>query len=144
MWMVGGESTLVADQTVVRAKEREKTMSETVQGFFTALGTRRYEPLLHSVSGTVQWNIEGEGHWNVVIAKGALTVNRDTVAPDSLLSCSKETFLSLAKGAQNPLTALLQGKLALQGNIGLAQVFQRVFESQPDTVAHTTHTRRES
>jgi putative sterol carrier protein len=118
-------------------------MSETVQDFFTALGTRRYEPLLHSVSGTVQWNIEGEGHWNVVIAKGALTVNRDNVEPDSILSCSKDTFLALAKGVQNPLTALLQGKLALQGNIGLAQVFQRVFENQPGTVMNTTSSRRE-
>jgi putative sterol carrier protein len=118
-------------------------MSETVQDFFTALGTRRYEPLLHSVSGTVQWNIEGMGHWNVVIAKGALTVNRDNVEPDSILSCSKDTFLALAKGVQNPLTALLQGKLALQGNIGLAQVFQRVFENQPGTVMNTTSSRRE-
>ncbi len=72
-------------------------MSESVQEFFTTLATRRYEPLLHSVSGTVQLNIEGEGHWNVVINKGAITVNRDAVVPDSLLSCSKDTFLCLWK-----------------------------------------------
>ena len=118
-------------------------MSETVQDFFTALATRRYEPLLHSVSGTVQWNIEGEGHWNVVIAKGAITVNRDTGVPDSVLSCNKDTFLALAKGVQNPLTALLRGNLALQGNIGLAQVFQRVFQSQPGAVVNATSNRRE-
>jgi len=119
-------------------------MSESVQEFFNVLATRRYEPLLHSVSGTVQWSIEGEGQWNVVINKGVITVTRDTVIPDSVLSCNTETFLALAKGVQNPITALLQGKLALQGNIGLAQVFQRIFEHQPVMIPTTMSSRRES
>ena len=118
-------------------------MSESVQKFFTALATRRYEPLLHSVSGTVQWIIEGEGYWNVVITKGAITVSRDTMVPDSVMSCSEDTFLALAKGVQNPLTAFLQGKLALQGNIALAQVFQRIFEHQSDMSMNLTSGRRE-
>lgn len=107
-------------------------MSEAVQEFFTALATRAYEPLLHSISGTVQWDIEGAGRWNVVINKGAITVNRDAITPDSIMSCSKDTFLALMKGEQNPLTAFLQGKLEVRGNIGLAQVFQRIFQRQPD------------
>ena len=118
-------------------------MSERVQEFFTTLATRRYEPLLHSVSGTVQWNIEGEGYWNVVLNKGAITLSRDAVVPDSAMSCSEDTFLALAKGVQNPLTAFLQGKLAIEGNIGLAQVFQRIFENQPDKSMNMTGTRRE-
>jgi len=121
----------------------EETMSERVQEFFTALATRRYEPLLHSVSGTVQWIIEGKGYWNVVITKGAITVSRDTMVPDSVMSCSEDTFLALAKGVQNPLTAFLQGKLALQGNIALAQVFQRIFEHQSDMSMNLTSGRRE-
>ncbi|HZU70692.1 MAG TPA: SCP2 sterol-binding domain-containing protein [Ktedonobacteraceae bacterium] len=119
-------------------------MSQQVQEFFTALATRRYEPLLHSVSGTVRWNIEGEGYWNVVINKGAITVNRDAMLPDSVMSCSEDTFLALARGVQNPLTAFLQGKLAIQGNIGLAHVFQRVFENQPGKSTHMASSRRES
>ena len=118
-------------------------MSENVQDFFTALATRGYDPLLHSVSGTVQWNIEGEGQWNVVINKGAMVVNRDAVVPDSRLSCSQDTFLALAKGVQNPLTAFLQGKLALEGNIGLAQVFQRIFQTQPARSMSAMSGRRE-
>jgi putative sterol carrier protein len=106
-------------------------MPESVEGFFTTLATRRYIPLLHSVSGTVQWNIEGEGQWNVIINKGNITVNRDALTPDSLLSCSKDTFLAIARGVQNQTVAFLRGKLEIQGNIGLAQVFQRVFEKQP-------------
>jgi len=118
-------------------------MSDNVHEFFSRLGTRHYEPLLHSVSGTVQWDIEGEGRWNVVIDKGTLTVNRNTLVPDSVMSCNQDTFLALASGRQNPHTAFFQGKMAIQGNIGLAQVFQRVFEGQPDKVMNTTGTRRD-
>ena len=118
-------------------------MSESVQKFFTALATRRYEPLLHSVSGTVQWTIEGVGYWNVVLNKGAMTVSRDAMVPDSVMSCSEDTFLALAKGVQNPLTAFLQGKLAIQGNIALAQVFQRIFENQSGMSMNTMSSRRE-
>src|SRR5258708_22981250 len=113
-------------------------MSDSVQEFFNVLATRRYEPLLHSVSGTVQWDIEGEGHWNAVINKGTIIVNHDTVVPDSLMSCNKDTFLALAQGTQNPLTAFLQGKLAVEGSIGLAQVFQRVFQHPADKSMNTT------
>lgn len=118
-------------------------MFENVEGFFTALAERRYEPLLHSVTGTVQWDVKDEGKWSVVINKGTLTVNRDAKTADSALSCSKDTFLALMKGEQNPLTAFLQGKLAIEGNIGLAQVFQRVFESQASK-EKATSSRREA
>lgn len=116
-------------------------MSDPVQDFFAALATRAYEPLLHSISGTVQWDIEGAGRWNVVINKGAITVNRDATTPDSIMACSKDTFLTLMKGEQNPLTAFLQGWLAVRGNIGLAQVFQRIFQQQPDERMSTASAR---
>ncbi|MBO0796697.1 MAG: SCP2 sterol-binding domain-containing protein [Ktedonobacteraceae bacterium] len=118
-------------------------MSEHIQTFFTGLAARRYEPLLHSVSGTVQWNIEGEGPWNVMINRGTITVCRDPCTPASLLSCNTDTFLALAKGVQNPFTAFLQGKLAIEGNIGLALVFQRAFDNQSGDVTDATNSRRE-
>ncbi len=118
-------------------------MFESVEEFFTALAARHYEPLLHSVSGTVQWDIDGEGQWNVVINKGNITVSRGAMAAASTLSCSKDCFLALAKGVQNPLTAFLQGKLAIDGNIGLAQVFQRVFENPQGKAMKAMSSRRE-
>jgi putative sterol carrier protein len=119
-------------------------MSANVQDYFTALTTHHYEPLLHSVSGTIQWNIEGVGLWNMVINKGTITAGSNTMTPDSILSCNEDTFLSLVRGTQNHLTALLQGILVLEGNIGLAQVFQRIFEKQSDTNTNATNTRSKS
>ena len=42
-------------------------MSDTTHIFFERLAKRSYEPLLHSVSGTIQSDIEGAGSWFVVV-----------------------------------------------------------------------------
>ena len=49
-------------------------MADLTQVFFERLAARGYEPLLHSVSGIVQWNIEGAGSWSIGIEKGSLTL----------------------------------------------------------------------
>lgn len=115
-------------------------MTTDIQAFFLALGARRYEPLLHSASGTIQWEIEGEEVWSVSINQGIITLPRDPLVPETTISCRKETFLALAKGVQNPLTAFLQGTMAVKGNIALALVFQRVFQCSSHTNTPTTRT----
>ncbi len=109
-------------------------MADQTQAFFERLATRGYEPLLHSISGVVQWNIEGEGSWNIVIKKGALSVIPNATPPDSVMECSNIDFICMMKGEQNPLTAFLQGRLKVKGNLGLAQVCQRIFPD-PQTSA---------
>ncbi len=102
-------------------------MSDTTQAFFEQLAKRGYEPLLHSVSGSFHWDIEGAGSWFVVVKNGALSVSRDKAGADCVLACSKEDFDRMVVGKQNPTTLLMQGKMKITGNIGLAQMFQRLF-----------------
>jgi len=54
-------------------------MIDTTQAFFAQLAERGYEPLLHSVTGTIRWDIEDAGSWFVAVNNGSLTVSRDTV-----------------------------------------------------------------
>ena len=102
-------------------------MSDTTGEFFTRLAERGYEPLLHSVSGTFRWDIEDAGSWFVVVENGSLTVSRDAVGADCVAVCSKEDFERMVVGKQNPTTLFMQGKMLITGNIGLAQMFQRLF-----------------
>ena len=113
-------------------------MADLTQVFFERLAARGYEPLLHSVSGIVQWKIEGAGSWSIGIEKGSLTLIPHTTTFDSVMECSKDDFIRMVKGEQNPLTAFLQGRLKVKGNIGLAQVFQRIFPD-PEVSAMTNH-----
>jgi putative sterol carrier protein len=105
-------------------------MSETTQAFFERLAKRGYEPLLHSTSGTVRFDIEDAGSWFVAVNNGSLTVSRDTVRADCLIECSREDFERMVVGKQNPTTLLLQGKMRVAGNIALAQMFQRLFPDE--------------
>jgi putative sterol carrier protein len=105
-------------------------MSDTTQAFFERLAQRGYEPLLHSISGTIRWDIEDAGSWFVAVKNGSLTVSRDTAGADCVLACSREDFERMVVGKQNPTTLLLQGKMKIAGNIGLAQMFQRLFPDE--------------
>jgi putative sterol carrier protein len=105
-------------------------MSDTTQAFFEHLAERGYEPLLHSTSGTVRCDIEGAGSWYVVIKNGSVTVSRDTAGADCVIEGSQEDFDRMVVGKQNPTTLLMQGKMKIAGNIGLAQMFQRLFPDE--------------
>ena len=105
-------------------------MSDKTQAFFERLAKRGYEPLLHSVSGTIHCDIEDEGSWFVVVKNGSLSVSRDTVGADCVIACSREDFERMVVGKQNPTTLLLQGKMKITGNLVLAQMFQRLFPDE--------------
>ena len=105
-------------------------MSDTTHAFFERLATRDYEPLLHSVSGTIHCDIEDAGSWFVVVNNGALTVSRDTTGADCMFACSQEDFERMVMGKQHPTTLFLQGKMTITGNISLAQMFQRLFPDE--------------
>ncbi len=105
-------------------------MIDTTQAFFERLAERGYEPLLHNISGTIRWDIEDAGSWFILVKNGSLTVSRDTAGADCVLSCSKEDFDRMVVGKQNPTTLLLQGKMKITGNLGLAQMFQRLFPDE--------------
>ena len=105
-------------------------MSDTTQTFFERLAKRGYEPLLHSVSGTIQCDIEDAGSWFVVVKNGSLTVNKNTAEANCVIACSREDFERMVMGKQNPTTLFMQGKMIITGDIVLAQMFQRLFPDE--------------
>ena len=78
----------------------------------------------------------GGGDWSVRIADGARTVSeaRDGAADIAMTCRDPETFLATARGIQNPMVAMLTGKLRVRGirNMG---TFGKVFAPPtPDQV----------
>ncbi len=71
-------------------------MSDTTHAFYERLATRGYEPLLHSVSGTIRCDIQDVGSRFVTMNTGSLIVNRDTTGADCMFVCSQEDFDSWA------------------------------------------------
>jgi putative sterol carrier protein len=49
---------------------------------------------------------------------------------DCVFACSREDFDRMVVGKQNPTTLFMQGRMKITGNLGLAQIFQRLFPDE--------------
>ncbi|MFL5699025.1 MAG: SCP2 sterol-binding domain-containing protein [Ktedonobacteraceae bacterium] len=105
-------------------------MIDTTEAFFARLAQRGNEPLLHNVSGTIRWDIGDAGSWFVTVKNGSLTVSRETAGADCVFACSREDFDRMVVGKQNPTTLFMQGRMRITGNLGLAQICQRLFPDE--------------
>ena len=86
-------------------------MSKVVEAAVAAL-----DPKAKGFDGTAKFVIEGEGAV-YIDANGARAGDDEA---EVTLTASRETFEGLLDGSVNPTMAYMTGKLAVDGNIGLA------------------------
>jgi len=94
--------------------------------FFDDLAARPNEPLLHQVTGTLEWNVDGAGRWWVSVKRGALRISQSPHQADCTLSCNVQTFMAIVNGEQNLVAAALRGTVIATGDPGLGLSFQRL------------------
>ena len=87
-------------------------MSDVVNAAVAALG----EKLSGGIPGTAKFVIEGEGSL-IVDGTGVRAGDDDA---DVTLTADRETFEGILSGDVNPTAAFMQGKLAVDGDMGLA------------------------
>jgi putative sterol carrier protein len=82
------------------------------------------------VKGIIQMVLTGEGGgtWAIKIADGAIDVAEGGVeSPTTTLTMSADDFVGLVNGNLNAMAAFMQGRIKLQGDMGLAMKFQSIF-----------------
>jgi putative sterol carrier protein len=102
--------------------------------FFSALGTRGYEPLLERMTGTLRVDLEGgrrTDRWLVAVEKGKVEVAHRNGDADCVVIAPKALFDRLVTGRANAMAALLRGEFAIAGDYNLLVLFQRVFPGPP-------------
>ncbi len=73
---------------------------------------------------TYQFDLTGES-WTLRINNGAATVSAGpTDSPNTTFVASTEDWISIATGKLNPVTAFMQQKLKIKGDMGLAMKLQ--------------------
>jgi putative sterol carrier protein len=82
----------------------------------TAGGSERTRGL----RATYRFDVDRAGSWVVAVDDGAVSIREGDDAADCVIGASEETFLKIVAGKQNPLTALLTGKIRLEGDTALA------------------------
>ena len=88
-------------------------MSDVINEAVSALNAKMGDG---GFDGTAKFDIEGEGAI-VIDADGARASDDDA---DVTLSASADTFKAILDGEQNPTSAFMTGKLAIDGDMGLA------------------------
>jgi putative sterol carrier protein len=107
-----------------------KTDVDTIGYFFENAAARgKSDFMLRRASGSCRFDVEGVGSWLVRADQGAITFTEaeSSTAADSILTATESDFLAMANGQQNPMTAFMQGRLKITGNLALADRFARLF-----------------
>jgi putative sterol carrier protein len=82
------------------------------------------------VNGSVLLELTGDGggKWAVRIADGAFElVEGGTESPTTTLTLTADDFVGMVNGSVNAMAAFMQGRIQLQGDMGLAMKFQTIF-----------------
>ncbi|HKT48640.1 MAG TPA: SCP2 sterol-binding domain-containing protein [Candidatus Acidoferrales bacterium] len=102
-------------------------MARTAREIFETHNFREDEPLLRGVCGSYLFDIDQVGSWFVQCDQGKVNVDRakhDTA--DCVIHCSEQDFVDMIEGRRNMVTAWMQGRVEVQGDVGLAQKFNHL------------------
>jgi len=84
------------------------------------------------VSGVVQCRFSGAeaSDWAITIKDGKCSVEAVTnPQPQLTLTMDSQDFKDMVSGKLNPMTAFMQGKIKLSGDIALAMKFTSLFQA---------------
>jgi putative sterol carrier protein len=112
------------------------TMSDPTAEFFGELARRGHEPLLRNTAGAIRFDLlDGKQtiRWHVTIDKGDVTISRKNARADAIINVDKSLFDRFARGEANVTAAVLRGEIALEGDLELAVMFQRIFPGPPSS-----------
>ncbi len=91
--------------------------------------------LAEGVTANVQFDFSQDdgGLYVVSIADGTCRVREGTIdQPDATMVTSQDTYLAVAEGRLNAMTAFMTGKLRVSGNLPLLMRFQQMFKQLLD------------
>lgn len=63
----------------------------------------------------------------VEVNDGEFGIAPESASEDCQLSCSLDDFLRILRGEQNLITAIMQGRVGVRGDMAVAQMFQSAF-----------------
>jgi putative sterol carrier protein len=109
-------------------------MPDATTEFFERLEERGHEPLLEKAKGTLRVDLTDNGRrarWLVEMSKGDIAVSHRNAKADCVIRLDKALSDRIVTGKENAVAAVLRGALAVDGNLQLLVLFQRLFPGPP-------------
>ena len=98
-------------------------MPETAQEVFNLHRMQNYEPVLRGVHGSYLFDIDKVGCWFLAVDDGAIQVEETKRDADCTISCDEPDFVDIVEGRRQLITAHMQGRVKIHGDMALAQKF---------------------
>ena len=80
-----------------------------------------FSPAMKSVTGSYLFDVEGVGAWRIEVDHGRIAVTDSAESGDCTIRTNAEDFVRIASGEQNLVTAFMQGRVGVEGDVSLAQ-----------------------
>lgn len=101
-------------------------MAETVKEYFETLPSRVPPENTAGMTNSYLFEIKDVGTWLVAVNDGTVTVTEGEADADVRIGMSEEIFQKLVAGEQNPMRAVMTGKIKVKGNMGAASKLQKI------------------
>jgi len=104
-------------------------MNKKVTDIFKLRKDREYDSRLAGLTGSYKFDVENTGTWFIKVDDGKVSVSQKDLPADCVIFCNEEDFVQIASGKQNLLTAAMQGRVNIEGDLGLAQKLHAITRS---------------
>jgi len=94
---------------------------------------QKFEPLLRSVTGTYLFEIGRAGYWFISVRNGAISIEEARHDADCTITCDEPDFIDIIEGRRSLITANMQGRIKVRGDITLAQKFHGLVSAMLET-----------
>ena len=105
-------------------------MSETAQEVFNLHRMHKYNAVLRGVHGTYLFDIDKVGCWFIAVDDGAIHVEEKKRDADCTISCEEPDFVDIVEGRRQLITAHMQGRVQIRGDMAWAQKFHGLLSAR--------------
>lgn len=108
-------------------------MIDSVQELFAQIPSRFDPAKWGSDDAVLQFNVTGDGggNWTANIQGGQLSIAEGIAPqPSMALTCSATDLLAMVSGDLSPVSAFMQGKVKIDGNMSLALKLQTLLAAE--------------
>jgi putative sterol carrier protein len=116
----------------------EEVRMSSVSAFMKTLESRAEAPPLRHLSGTIRFDLRGEGvvePWTATFTDGTVSVSHRKRKADCVATMDEDLFDAMMRGEMNGVAATLRGEIEIEGDVALLLAFERLFPGPPGGVA---------